>query len=192
MLALWCEHGISYGFHMLESAESLRDVMAAIMRTWAVAPPRIVYDNACHLMFYCHSREWDYWKETTFYIDSFHDYNHIACSLAHSIKRLSSKCSDAVKFLYMNTSVSESGNAGLSKLKISMRNMAADSAFVCVLIQLELQNSVRRLERSGQFKWKETLSTALDLVAVEADQTAVPNNLEQDELDDDEYYWRLC
>ena len=177
---------------MLESAESLRDVMAAIMRTWAVAPPRIVYDNACHLMFYCHSREWDYWKETTFYIDSFHDYNHIACSLAHSIKRLSSKCSDAVKFLYMNTSVSESGNAGLSKLKISMRNMAADSAFVCVLIQLELQNSVRRLERSGQFKWKETLSTALDLVAVEADQTAVPNNLEQDELDDDEYYWRLC
>lgn len=192
MLALWCEHGISYGFHMLESAESLRDVMAAIMRTWAVAPPRIVYDNACHLMFYCHSREWDYWKETTFYIDSFHDYNHIACSLAHSIKRLSSKCSDAVKFLYMNTSVSESGNAGLSELKISMRNMAADSAFVCVLIQLELQNSVRRLERSGQFKWKETLSTALDLVAVEADQTAVPNNLEQDELDDDEYYWRLC
>ncbi len=191
VLALWCAHGISYGFHMLESAESLRDVMSAIMRTWDRAPPCIVYDNACHLMFYCHSREWNYWKETTFYIDSFHDFNHIACSLAHSIK--SSKCSDAVKFLYMNTSVSESGNAGLSKLKISMRNMAADSAFICVLIQLELQNSIRRLEQSGKLQWKETMPLALQHVAP-MDNHNINEDVDDPDADEDEFdcNWRLC
>jgi hypothetical protein len=187
VLALWCEHGISYGFHMLESAESLRDVMAAIMRTWEQAPPFVVYDNACHLMFYCHSREWNYWKETTFYIDCFHQYNHIACSLAHSITN--SKHSSAIKFLYMNTSVSESGNAGLSKLKTSLRRMAADAAFICILIQLEIQNSVKINQILDRSKWDEEALSAVLTVQQSSDSDS---ELESESDSDSFLDFRIC
>jgi hypothetical protein len=141
IMVFWCEHGISYGFHMIQKSEALRDVMCAILMHWKTAPKYIVYDNACHLMKYCHNREWDYFKNTTFLIDEFHQYNHTACTEAHSMKQY--KVSRSVKFLFKNSSVSESGNAGLVKIKPSMYYMQADAAFLYPLVQLEIQNNVK-------------------------------------------------
>lgn len=141
IMAFWCERGISYGFHMMKDSEGLKDVMCAIRQYWSKAPLTIVYDNACHLMAYCHAREWEYFKDTTFLIDCFHQYNHVGCSEAHSMKRF--KNSRAMKFQFMNTSVAESGNAGLAKICPSVRGMAADAAYMCILMQLELQNAVK-------------------------------------------------
>ena len=147
---------------MLPTAETLRDVMASIMRVFKKPPPCIVYDNACNLMRYCHSREWNYWKDTTFYVDSFHMTGHTACSIAHSITN--SKQSAAIKFLYMNTSVAESGNAGLTKLKTSIRRAKADSAFICILIQLELQNADRIRKLLGRANWNSQSEKALSRI----------------------------
>ena len=143
IMAFWCEHGISYGFHMIEKAEAQKDVMCALLMHWEKAPRVILYDNACHLMKYCHSREWEYFKNTTFLIDEFHQYNHTQCTEAHSMKQF--KSSRAVKFLFKNCSVAESGNAGLNKLKASMHYLQADAAFIYTLIQLEIQNNIKTI-----------------------------------------------
>lgn len=141
IMAFWCEHGISYGFHMIETSEALRDVMCAILMHWKTAPSLIIYDNACHLMKYCHSREWGFFKNTTFLIDEFHQYNHTACTEAHNLKRY--KISRATKYLFTNSSVAESGNADLVKIKPSVHYMKADSGFQYTLTQLEIQNVVK-------------------------------------------------
>jgi len=141
IMVFWCEHGISYGFHMIEKSEALRDIMNVLLLHWNKAPEVIIYDNACHLMTYCHNREWEYFKNTTFLIDEFHQYNHTGCSEAHSMKKY--KRSRSAKYLFINDSVSESGNFGLIKIKPSMYYLQADAGFVYTLTQLEIQNIIK-------------------------------------------------
>jgi hypothetical protein len=43
------------------------------------APSIVYYDNACHLQLYCMHREWEYFFNTVFICDRFHQWNHTTC-----------------------------------------------------------------------------------------------------------------
>jgi hypothetical protein len=61
------------------------------------------------------------------------------------------------------------------------------------LIQLELQNSIRRLEQSGKLQWKETMPLALQHVAP-MDNHNINEDVDDPDADEDEFdcNWRLC
>jgi hypothetical protein len=143
IMAFWCEHGVCLGFHMMSGAgESPADVMRAILTYWEKAPEVIVYDRACELMHYCHRREWEFFKNTTFLIDEFHTYGHTKCTKCHAMR--SFKQSRTRLFLFKNCSISESCNLGLKKIRTSCYFCAAPTAFLMTISHLELHN-VRKI-----------------------------------------------
>jgi hypothetical protein len=188
IMCFWCEHGISYGFHMIQQSEALRDILSALLIHWSKSPKIIIYDNACHLMKYCHSREWDYFKNTTFLIDEFHQYNHTNCSEVHSMKAY--KLSRGVKYLFKNDSVAESGNSGLIKIKPSMNFLQADAAFTYTLIQLELQNIVKTNLLLQKNTHHSSFTAKLNKTEVSCSPSDVehilPQDSEQEEADDND------
>jgi hypothetical protein len=63
----------------MDSAESCRTVCNLVMNRYEVAPLVIFYDNACHLQSYCMARDSEYWFNTIFLCDRFHEFNHSTC-----------------------------------------------------------------------------------------------------------------
>jgi hypothetical protein len=167
IMVFWCPHSICYGFHMIEGKESARDVMAAIMSHWERAPDMIIYDDACHLMDYCHAREWGFFKDTIFLVDLFHMRNHV-CSDAHSSKVF--KQSRSMSVVFVNTSASEVGNSKVTKIKDSVHAMKSDTAFLTTLHQLEMQNVSKMKAFEGKSLGTEPESETESESSSESDQ----------------------
>lgn len=88
IFTLLCRHGICYGFHIMDQAESPRTPFALLMarfengmmciHAWKLvitnactAPDIFVYDNCCHLAEYAYNREPNFFRNTLFLIDRY-------------------------------------------------------------------------------------------------------------------------
>ena len=81
-IAIFCPHGICYGFEVMATHESLRHPFQIFRSRFTVAPKLIIiYDNACKLHQYCLDREPAFFGHTQFAVDRFHWHSHIGCSL---------------------------------------------------------------------------------------------------------------
>ena len=182
ILIFWCQHRICYGYHMIEVSEGLKEVMYAVQAYWQRAPSVMIYDNACNLMKCCHNREWGYWKDTTFLVDTFHKQGHTKCSQAHSIEPLR----EHAAFRPVQTSQAETGNKGLKKIKMSTAWMAAITAFIYILLQLEIQNCITAAQiDGGRGRQTENRQQAQEDKEAEADAIRMEQEQQRD-TDNDE------
>jgi hypothetical protein len=60
------------GFNAMHEAESARSVFEVVFSRFPTAPDVIIYDNACNLSQYCHTRESYFFRDTCFVIDKLH------------------------------------------------------------------------------------------------------------------------
>lgn len=140
VLAIWCTHGVCYGFHTIPEGEGRNDAFSALYTRWKVAPKVVVYDFACALGPYCMLREADFFKDTIFIIDRFHASGHKSCSPA---------CF-ASNYVYdpdirkANTSAAEFGNSGLKRIRLPVRYMSQGHSVVYTHRFLSLWNRLRR------------------------------------------------
>lgn len=125
LMILWCQHSISYGFHVIPRGEGRNDVFSAIYTRWPTAPKHILYDFACALGGYALLREPGYFKDTLFLTDRFHAAGHTACSSSTFVDRYTSHIPELEK---VNDSAAECGNAVLGRIRKSVSYMTQKRA----------------------------------------------------------------
>ena len=110
-LFLWMcsKHGHCLGFHLISGAEGRRDPFSSAVKYMEQAPKHIYYDFGCALNDYCLNREPAFFRDTRFWIDRFHSYNHV-CGLNHKPKRVDGVC-------HHDTSIAEQINSFLSNFR---------------------------------------------------------------------------
>lgn len=118
LMVFWCKHETSVGFHLIPKGEGRNDVFSAVFRHFSKAPSVLVYDFACALGPYCLTREPQFWKDTLFVIDEFHQHDHTKCSSACF---LSTYMANDPTLQRLNSSAAECGNAGLARIRKSVR-----------------------------------------------------------------------
>ncbi|XP_021379373.1 uncharacterized protein LOC110466906 [Mizuhopecten yessoensis] len=126
IFTVFCEHGICYGFHIMENNESPHVPFTFMEMVWIhyqgsfvliiSAPSTIIYDNACNLHAYCLNRDPVFIKDTIFAVDNLHWRNHKSCSKVYHPKHLPA-------LLGINTQMVEQNNAKLRKLKSQLSYM---------------------------------------------------------------------
>ncbi|GMT28501.1 hypothetical protein PFISCL1PPCAC_19798, partial [Pristionchus fissidentatus] len=85
LMLVMCPHRRPYGFRVLKTPESVKDVFQIMLtRLGANMPQTIVYDNSCRLAVYCLAREASRFGSVRFLVDRFHSHNHKSCS--HSLR----------------------------------------------------------------------------------------------------------
>ncbi len=78
------EHGKLIGFQALKFSESERTVFELIRTRFPVAPPLVVYDNACNVARFCLIRDLAFFLRVRFILDKLHESNHRKCSPSFS------------------------------------------------------------------------------------------------------------
>lgn len=120
IFTVFCEHGICYGFEVMEIAESPNRPFTFLRTRFKKPPGVIIYDNSCNLHNYCLNRDPVFFKDTVFVVDGLHWDNHIGCVLGY--KAL------LYPFLsHINTQLVEQNNAKLKKLKSSLSYMTEEN-----------------------------------------------------------------
>jgi hypothetical protein len=110
-MAVWCMHGISYGFHCIPHSEGCNDVFSAIYTRWPKAPEVIIYGFACALGPYCLVREAQYFAKTICGVDGFHWPGHKKCGQACAFSTYGAVDPQMRK---INTSTGKCGNRVLT------------------------------------------------------------------------------
>ena len=113
----FCEHGVCYGFHVIEKAEGRNEPFSFLTCYLKEAPKVVVYDFACALEEYCRNREPAFFKFTRFIVDEFHWPGHPSCAPNYDIR------------LYpwlatVNSVVAEQNNSALARVKPSVTRMS--------------------------------------------------------------------
>jgi hypothetical protein len=116
IFTLFCQHGICYGYQVMEVKESPGTAFTILLTRFARAPKLIIYDNACNLHTYCLNREPLFFKETRFLVDRFHWPNHTGCSAAYEL-------SSYPQFSNINSQTVEQANAAIQRIKSSLSYM---------------------------------------------------------------------
>ncbi|XP_033731140.1 uncharacterized protein LOC117320740 [Pecten maximus] len=116
IFTVFCEHGLCYGFQIMENNESPNVPFTFIRTRFLTAPSVIIYDNACNLHAYCLNRDPLFIKDTIFAVDNLHWRNHKSCSKVYHAKNLPA-------LLGINTQMVEQSNAKLRKLKSQLSYM---------------------------------------------------------------------
>lgn len=117
IMALWCKHAVCLGFHCIPSSEGRNDVFSAVYTRWRIAPEVIVYDFGCSLGAYCLAREVDYFSNTLFVIDQFHEDGHRTCSESVFLRGYMANDPNLSR---LNSSAAESGNSCLGRIRKSV------------------------------------------------------------------------
>ena len=93
-------------------------------------------------------RDSNFFKDAIFLHDRLHQANHKACS--HVFRLNDFRSSLDKELINLNDSAAEVGNAGLAKMKTSLRYMKKETFMHMFRLQLELQNMKRiiRLRRA--------------------------------------------
>jgi hypothetical protein len=143
LMALWCRHSVCLGFHCIPRGEGRNDVFSALYTRWKKPPRNVIYDFGCALAPYCMLREPEFFKDTRFLIDGFHGTGHSRCSDACKISNYSRYDPDLVAF---NSSAAECGNAGLLRIRKSLRYMTQAHAILYTAVFLAIWNRVRRIK----------------------------------------------
>ena len=152
-LFLWfCPlHGHCYGGHIVNGAEGRKDPACSLYTHLEVAPEIIYYDFACSLEEYCMNREAGYFKNTQFFYDIFHGYNH-TCSKIYSSKKLQHLNS-------INSSICEQFNSYLQCIKSSAKQMSQEHFMFFLQYMIRLWNQKKK--KSFLQKLKIALSGSL-------------------------------
>lgn len=103
-------HGHCYGGHLISGSEGRKDPFASMFRYKPTAPDVIFYDFACQLSEYSLNREPGYFRETRYYHDVFHSWNHV-CAKTFKSRRVPS--------LRVNSEICEQFNARLQCIKFT-------------------------------------------------------------------------
>lgn len=118
-------------------------MFSAVLTHWPKSPKIIVYDYACELQRYCISREPEYFKDTLFLIDLFHEVNHAKCSECHSLKQF--KIYASAEFFNIASTAAETGNSFLRIIRDSCAYMSLERFMVVMRLFIEILNrNVRR------------------------------------------------
>lgn len=138
-LFLWfCPiHGHCYGFHIVNGSEGRKDPPCSLFNHLEKPPSIIYYDFACSLEEYFLNRENGYVKNTRFYHDIFHSYNH-KCSSVYKSQNM--KGLD-----YVNSSICEQFNSYLQCIKSSARNMSQIRFMFYVQYMISLWNEQKKV-----------------------------------------------
>lgn len=140
LMVAWCTHSVCLGFHCIPKGEGRNDVFSAIFTHWENPPKYIIYDFACALGPYCMLREPEFWQNTRFLIDRFHQHGHYACSPACFLSTYIEFNEDLRK---INSSAGESGNAGLAKIRRPLSYMSQRRAVIFVYVYFAIWNRLR-------------------------------------------------
>ncbi|KAL3872253.1 hypothetical protein ACJMK2_040188 [Sinanodonta woodiana] len=117
-LFLWFDpqhYGHCYGYHMIPGHEGRKDPACSAYAYMENAPEEIFYDFSCQLEEYCLNREPGFWKNTSFFHDTFHGFSH-KCPPVYKSSRL-------MLLKKINTEICEQTNAFLQHIKYSARAM---------------------------------------------------------------------
>lgn len=125
VMALWCTHGVCYGWHVIPVAEGRNDVFSALFTRFDRAPRVIIYDFACALAPYCMAREPHFFRNTLFLIDEMHMHDHTKCSAACFF---TTYLSENVDLRRIKSSIAECGNSGLKRIRKSVSYPPSPSA----------------------------------------------------------------
>ncbi len=140
-----CGNRVIYAVCFMDSAESVSMPFDIMMQRFAVAPKYVFYDNACHLHYYCVSREPAFFWKTTFVVDRFHEHNHTACSKSY----MCSFHTHDEKLLATNTQAVEQVNSSFRKsMELNLRFMNMGNAILYLAVYIALYNTKKdRKER---------------------------------------------
>ena len=132
-------HGHSYGFHVIPGSEGRKDAFASLYRYLPEPPQHIFYDFACSLSEFSLNREPHYFRQTRFWIDLFHSYNHTCGSAYRSLNN---------PHLQINSEICEQFNAFLQRIK-----------YVCTHLSIERFSF---LVQYAIYKWNNTRTEAYE------------------------------
>lgn len=80
-MLVMCPHRRPYGFRVLKTPESVRDVFQVLLsRLGSHMPRTVIYDNSCRLAVYSLAREPARFANVRFLVDRFHHHNHRSCA----------------------------------------------------------------------------------------------------------------
>lgn len=140
IMVCWCPHIFSYGAHVIPSGEGRNDVFSPLWLYWPTAPKVIIYDFACALQSYCMYREPQFFKDTRFLIDEMHARDHTKCSTSGF---LASYMGGDPLLRSINSSVAESGNAGLGRIRKAVSYCTQEHAAALIRHYLNIWNRRR-------------------------------------------------
>lgn len=142
LMVFFCPvHGHCYGFHLIAGGEGPKDVLAALLKFLPSAPKHMFYDFACQLSEYCHNREPEFFKDTRFWHDIFHSFNHTGCGSAHKSSRV--KGMD-----HVNSEICEQFNAYLQCIKFTGSHLTQKHFMLFCQFMVYLWNS----EKTKKYK----------------------------------------
>jgi hypothetical protein len=141
----FCQHGVCYGFYMLEGAEGRNDAYSFLVSYFSVAPKVVVYDFACSLQEYCLNRAPEFFKNTTFLVDRFHWFNHVGCASSYNLS-LYTELED------LNSQVAEQCNSALSKIKPLVSQMSMAAFMFNVRLYLDVWNA-KQIKKWEAIDW---------------------------------------
>lgn len=131
-------HGHSYGFHVIDGSEGRKDPFASLFKYKAAPTKYVFYDYACSLSEYTLNREPEYFRQTRFFHDVFHSFNH-KCGNAFKSKRFPE--------MRMNSEICEQFNSYLQRLKYTATHLGL--AKYSFLLQMAI------------YKWNQRRTTIL-------------------------------
>ncbi|KAL0062720.1 hypothetical protein AAF712_010415 [Marasmius tenuissimus] len=143
IMCAWCTHTICYGFHCIPKAEGRNDVFATLLTRWKKAPDRVVYDFACALASYCMVREPEFFKNTQFLIDQFHEAGHSKCGSACFLSSYMGVDGDLGA---VNSSAAQCRNSGLGRIRKSVSYMRQNRVILYTKVFFSIWNR-RQIKR---------------------------------------------
>ena len=135
IFTIYCEHGVCYGFEVLQPCESPKHPFQIFKTRFPRPPLLIIYDNACRLHVYCLNREPHFFENTRFAVDRFHWRGHIGCSKGYSLDAYSQK-----RIKGINSQVNEQANSGLQKIRGQLAYMSVENFRIHCSLFLALKN----------------------------------------------------
>ena len=167
----FCPHGVCYGFYIIPEAEGRNDAFSFLIKYFDEAPLVVIYDFACLLQEYCLNREPLFFKNTRFYVDRFHWFNHTCCARSYNIDLY-----DDVLLDTLNTQVAEQWNAKLKTIKSSATKMSQELFMVSLRLFLDFWNEKKikyvNAVNAQAARYTNTVQTQMQL-AVAVDLNAV-------------------
>ena len=135
IFTIYCQHGICYGFQVMDSHESPCYPFKIFRSRFTSAPKLIIYDNACKLHQYCLNREPAFFSHTQFSVDRFHWKGHVGCSSGYNLNLYKSALTNTI-----NSQVNEQANAGLQHIKSQLAYMSHENFIHTVSLFLAIKN----------------------------------------------------
>ncbi|XP_052680106.1 uncharacterized protein LOC128160826 [Crassostrea angulata] len=107
VFCLFCEHGICYGYELMDSNESPNIPFTLLLTRFKKAPSTVIYDNSCKLHTYCLNRYPDFFRGTWFLVDRLHWFNHRGCNDGYNLN-------EYAQFSSLNSQAAEQCNSSLA------------------------------------------------------------------------------